>query len=364
MIRLHRSPGRERPGYSSEGPSTALVHDVRVWRSMLAVLLLVLVLPMAALPGGIVSSQNATPIPTPTPPIPRDGTLVTIRLIHYTPRSAYYAITYWSDGLRVAGFLGRPLGPGPYPAIIHNRGGYGEVGLQTGVEIVPLVEAGYVAVASQYRGNGGGEGKEDFGGNDVHDVTNLIVLLKSQPFVDPNRIGMMGGSRGGMMTYIALKQDTLAGRHDIKAAVTVGGISDLFSWNDEVGRLYQFDSVLWRPLVGATPDEAPQLYMDRSAVYWPELINAPILLLHGEADQSVSVNETLALADGLKSAGKTVDFIIYPGGDHPLSNYQGGYPDALAWFGLYLSSDGIDRSYATHAADITAVQTWFLAQSH
>jgi dipeptidyl aminopeptidase/acylaminoacyl peptidase len=341
----------------------ALVGGRSARRVLLAVLVVALLL-IAALPGGMVRSQNATPVPTPTPPVPADGTLYAMRLIHYTPHSAYYAITYWSDGLRVAGFLGTPLGPGPYPVVIHNRGGYGEVGLQTGVEIVPLVEAGYVAVASQYRGNGGGEGKEDFGGNDVHDVTNLIPLLKSLPYVDPNRIGMMGGSRGGMMTYIALKLDTLSGRHDIKAAVAVGGISDLFSWNQEAGRLYQFDSVLWRPLVGATPDEAPQLFIDRSAVYWPELINTPILLLHGQADQSVSVNETLTLADRLKNAGKTVDFIIYPDGDHPLTNYQGGYPDALAWFGLYLGGDGVDRSYATHAADISAVQAWFVAQSH
>jgi dipeptidyl aminopeptidase/acylaminoacyl peptidase len=336
---------------SSERPALLIVF-------VLALLLIV------ALPGGMVRSQYATPVPTPTLPVPTDGTLYALRLIHYTAHSAYYAITYWSDELRVAGFLGTPLGPGPFPAIIHNRGGYGEVGLQTGVEIVPLVEAGYVAVASQYRGNGGGEGKEDFGGSDVHDVTSLIPLLKSLPYVDPNRIGMMGGSRGGMMTYIALKLDTLAGRHDIKAAVTVGGISDLFSWNNEVGRLYQFDSVLWRPLIGATPDEAPQLFIDRSAIYWPDLINAPILLLHGQADQTVSVSETLALADRLKNAGKTVDYVIYPGGDHPLTNYQGGYPEALAWFGLYLGGDGVDRSYATHAADITAVQAWFLAQSH
>ena len=307
-------------------------------------------------------AQNATPIPTPTPPVPHDGTLESARIIHYTSRSAYYAITYWSDGLRVAGFLGRPLTPGPHPALVHNRGGYGEVGLQTGVEIVPLVEAGYVTVAPQYRGNGGGEGREDFGGNDVHDVTNLVTLLKSLPFVDPNRIGMMGGSRGGMMTYIALKLDTLSGRNDIKAAVSVGGISDLFLWDQEVGALYQFDNVLWRPLVGATPAENPALFQERSAVYWPELINAPIRLLHGEADASVSVQHTLLLADRLRRAGKIVDVIIYPGGDHPLSNYQGGYPDALAWFDLYLGGDGIDRSFATHAADIAAVQTWFLAQ--
>jgi dipeptidyl aminopeptidase/acylaminoacyl peptidase len=118
-------------------------------------------------------------------------------LIHYTDHSAYYAITYWSDGYRVAGFLGRPTTPGPHPAIIVNRGGYGDTGALTGAEIVPYVEAGYVATASQYRGNGTmkdrNQGIEDFGGDDVHDVTHLITLLQAREDVDPARIGMVGG---------------------------------------------------------------------------------------------------------------------------------------------------------------------------
>ncbi len=230
------------------------------------------------------------------------------------------------------------------------------------IEIVPLVEAGYVTVGSQYRGNGGSEGYEDFGGSDVHDVTNLVTLLKGLSYVDPNRIGMMGGSRGGMMTYIALKTETLAGRSDIKAAVTVGGISDLFRWDQETGVQNQFDTILWRPLVGATPAEAPERFIERSAVYWPDLINTPLLLLHGENDESVSVHHTLALADLLRRAGKTVEFVIYPGGDHPLTNYLGGYPDALAWFDIFLGGDGVDRSYATHANAIITVERWFQAQ--
>ena len=40
------------------------------------------------------------------------------------------------------------------------------------------------------------------------------------------------------------------------------------------------------PRVGATPEEAPAVYQARSALYWPELINTPLLLLHGEADWS------------------------------------------------------------------------------
>ena len=41
-----------------------------------------------------------------------------------------------------------------------------------------------MVVASQYRGNAGGEGKEEFGGKDVNDVLNLLPLLESLPKAD------------------------------------------------------------------------------------------------------------------------------------------------------------------------------------
>lgn len=64
---------------------------------------------------------------------------------------------------------------------------------------------GYVVVASQYRGNDGGEGIEQFGGDDVNDVLNLIPVLNQLPKADTSRVGIEGGSRGGMMTYLAMK---------------------------------------------------------------------------------------------------------------------------------------------------------------
>lgn len=326
-----------------------------------------LVILLAGVLSAPARAQQATPIPTltplalSTPDHPPDGTIERLTLLHVTPRSAYYALTYWSDGLRVTGFLGRPTSSGPHPAIIHNRGGYDGVGALTGIEIVPWVEAGYVAVASQYRGNAGGEGHEDFGGQDVHDVLALISLLQSLPYVDDERIGMFGGSRGGMMTYLALKEQALAGRDDIKAAVTVGGISDLFAWDRE--RRGTLAAELWRPLVGATPAEAPALFEARSAVYWAELIRVPLLLLHGEADREVSLQQTRALAERLQQTGAVVEVIFIPNGDHALSRDHNGYPQALAWFGRYLGGDGVDRTFAAHEQEISAVSTWFLAQS-
>lgn len=298
-----------------------------------------------------------TDMPVPTParppalPVEADGAIESLALITHTQYSEYYALTYWSDGLRVNGFLGRPRQAGPHPAIIYNRGGNGELGDLTGWEIAPFVEAGYVAVASQYRGNAGSEGAEGFGGADVNDVLNLIPLLKHLDDVDPNRIGMMGHSRGGMMTYMALKQDTLSGAHDIKAAATVGGVADAFML------------VEWRPgfasMIGAEPEDDPARYEARSATHWPELIDAPLLIQHGESDEWVSVEQARRLTEALRAAGKAVTLITYPGEDHPLSQHYGGMPEALTWFQRYLGRPGEDLSFETHGRQMRDMIDWF-----
>jgi dipeptidyl aminopeptidase/acylaminoacyl peptidase len=60
-------------------------------------------------------------------------------------------------------------------------------------------------LASNYSGSLFSEGKYEFGGADVNDVLRLIDIAKSIPNADPKRIVMMGWSRGGQMTYQALK---------------------------------------------------------------------------------------------------------------------------------------------------------------
>ena len=118
------------------------------------------------------------------------------------------SITYLSDGLKVKGYLAAPKEGTKLPCVIYNRGGNRSFGALNDEEAVRLLGRiaswGYVVAASEYRGNQGGEGREEFGGADVDDVLNLIPLLESTPQADASRIGMYGWSRGGMMTYEAL----------------------------------------------------------------------------------------------------------------------------------------------------------------
>jgi dipeptidyl aminopeptidase/acylaminoacyl peptidase len=113
------------------------------------------------------------------------------------------SITYLRDGLEVEGYPAMPTVSENLPCVIFNRGGNRELGApsdeQAARVLGKLAGWGYVVVASQYRGNAGGEVREESGGADVNDVLNLIPLLESLPQADATRIGLFGQSRGGMM---------------------------------------------------------------------------------------------------------------------------------------------------------------------
>ena len=135
-------------------------------------------------------------------------------------------IQYSSDGLKIGGLLVQPKVPGKYPCIIYNRGGnrdFGNLTLGTAlIRMGKIASKGYVVIASNYRGNSQSEGEEEFGGKDVNDVLNLIDVLPEIENADPEKIGMFGWSRGGMMTYLALKQSD-----KIDVACVGGARSDL-----------------------------------------------------------------------------------------------------------------------------------------
>ncbi len=225
-----------------------------------------------------------------------------------------FRITYLSDGLRVVGYLLKPrAGSSPLPVLIYNRGGNRDFGMisqpQLDYSLAYLASAGYLVVASQYRGVDGGEGREEFGGADVHDILNLMPLARSLPYADPQRVVMLGDSRGGMMTYLAIKSGA-----PLKAAVVIGAPSDL---EESYRERSAFGKVL-EELIGGGPAERTSAYRERSAYYWPEKLTVPLLMLHGERDWRVPCSHSEKLAARLKELGMPHELVVFPGADHGL----------------------------------------------
>jgi len=238
----------------------------------------------------------------------------------YIDNIEVYKITYLSDDLKVNGLLVKPKSIGNYPVIIFNRGGnreYGKLTIGAGLTILGLIASrGYVVLASQYRGNSGSEGNEEFGGADVDDVINLIDVAGEIEEADTGKIGMFGISRGGMETYLALTRT-----HKVKAAATIGGLSDLFSFINDRPALEE--SVLAQ-LIPDYPMHKEEELTKRSAVRWAEKFpkNVPLLLVQGTADWRVNPNQSLALAKQFNKYKIPYRLIMFEGSDHGISEHR------------------------------------------
>ena len=62
-----------------------------------------------------------------------------------------------------------------------------------------------------------------------------------------------------------------------------------------------------------------EVLRERSVMYWPEQITAPVLILHGGGDWRASPAEALTLAQKLQAAGRSYELIIYANDDHAVS---------------------------------------------
>ncbi|MBT1705903.1 alpha/beta hydrolase family protein [Chryseosolibacter indicus] len=232
-----------------------------------------------------------------------------------------YRIVYLSDGLKVIGFLAEPKKKGKYPCIIANRGGRSNLGLWkpflVAYYLARMASWGYVVVASQYRGSSdGGEGKDEFGGEDVNDVLNLIPLLKQINTADTTRIGMYGESRGGMMTFQALKRSC-----KFKAAVVVAGLVDAF---DVIRKRPELEDLTFRSSIPNYDRDRDAALKARSALYWSNTLcrTTPLLIMQGSADTRVDASQSLQLVQQLYVQKHPVRFILFEGGDHTISQFE------------------------------------------
>ncbi len=246
-------------------------------------------------------------------------------------------ITYLSDGLKVKGYLVYPKAPGRYPGIVYNRGGNKEFGKITSFKVAfvmgRVAAMGYVVGGSQYRGNDGGEGHEEFGGKDVDDVLNMVPLLKSLPDVDSTRLGIFGWSRGGMMTYLTLMRTDI-----FRAAVVGGGLSDLFLM---MASRPDMEEVYYDVIPGYAQHKEASLDA-RSAIRHVDLIckTTPVLMLHGTADWRCVPQMALDMAHAFQEEKVPYRLVMFEGGDHGLTEFNTEvYRQIRMWLDRFVKGD-------------------------
>lgn len=148
---------------------------------------------------------------------------------------------------------------------------------------------------------------KDWGGKDLQDVVHAKKYLASLPYVDPDRIGVGGGSYGGYMTFIAV---TKAPEH-WKAGFAWIGITDLLSMYEE--SMPHFKYFLSRQMGSPVADK--ELWEDRSAINFAENMTAKLLILHGTNDPRCPISQARIFRDKLvelgKVEGKDFEYVEY-----------------------------------------------------
>ena len=245
----------------------------------------------------------------------------------FTNSAICYDIRYKSDEYTVQGFLSLPDDylEKEYPVLIYNRGGsnlesakIGSINVHTPYYFSRM---GFIVLATQHRGWGEGSGKDEMGGRDIQDVIALVDLAEKFTFSN-DKIYMLGWSRGAEDTYMALSRD-----NRIAAAVAGAGATDAAK------NYYEREEGMkraWIEATGGTPEEVPEEYEKRSAIYWADKINTPLLIAHGTEDWRVLMHHSVDLYEKMKSMGKDVELQIYEGEDHDtaFNNHLGTY---LQW---------------------------------
>jgi carboxymethylenebutenolidase len=230
------------------------------------------------------------------------------------------------DGQTMEGYLTQPATSGRYPAVVVIQ----EIwGVNSHIQAVTdrLPSQGYVGFAPALFHR---EGRMTLGlyeemetalarlghCTDAHiiaDVKAAVAYVKAQPFVDPQRIGIVGFCFGGRVSYQAA-----CNVPDLKAAVVFYG-----------GRILQ-------PLGGAGPAPVEQTAN----------ITVPVLGLFGEQDGNPSPADVAKIEDELNKHGKTYEFHMYPGCGHGFhcdgrASYRpeaakDAWAKTMAWFDRYL----------------------------
>ncbi len=254
-----------------------------------------------------------------------------------------------ADGSEVDAWVMRPAGFEPgrtYPALLNIHGGpFGQYGNEFFDEFQVYSGGGYVVLYSNPRGSSGyseewgrairgpGEAGPGWGSVDYEDCMAVVdEALRRFDFIDPDRLGVIGGSYGGYMTsWIVAHTDRF------KAAISERAVNQFVSeWGSSD---FGFD---FKGYSGTFLYEDVENYLKVSPTTYAENIRTPLMILHSEDDLRCPVEQAEQLFVTLRMLKRPVELVRFPAESHELT--RSGSPVhrvqrfelVLEWFDRYL----------------------------
>ena len=145
---------------------------------------------------------------------------------------------------------------------------------------------------------------QQFGVQELLDIEDGVEWLKSQPYVDPERIGIEGWSYGGFMTSYALTHS-----ESFSMGIAGGTVSD---WRD-------YDTIYTERYM-RSPQNNPDGYRLSSPRFNAANLHGALFLIHGTMDDNVHLQNTLQFVYELQQAGKSFDLMLYPKARHGVTD--------------------------------------------
>lgn len=240
-----------------------------------------------------------------------------------------YFITYTGSGLSISGIMNVPKGLVPesgFPVLILNHGHIDTAIYTNGRGLKReqdyLARRGYVVIHPDYRNHAQSDKDPDtdvrFRLGYAEDVINLIYAVRasSLPYLDGERIGMLGHSMGGGVTLnVLVAQPDLVDAAVLFAPVSGDNRDNFDKWVSRRPETAQRIIDLY-----GSPDINPEFWDNISAINFLENITTPIMLHHGTADDSVPLEWSERLNGAMKQASKDMTFYVYEGEPHEFIN--------------------------------------------
>ncbi|MDO8296274.1 MAG: S9 family peptidase [Caulobacter sp.] len=232
------------------------------------------------------------------------------------------------DGLEIAAYLTLPPGhvEGTKPPLIvmPHGGPAARDHFEFDWWAQALATRGYAVLQPQFRGSAGfgaafqRAGYRQWGGKMQEDLIDGVMAMAGKGVIDPARVCIVGASYGG---YAALFGATVY-PSAYRCAVSVNGVSDLGLFYGSKSRAYGRDAALVNSLITmmGDPRNDAEAYRLASPVSRVTSRTAPILLIHGENDTTVPIQQSRSMQRALKAIGKPSDLVVLEADDHHLSS--------------------------------------------